>query len=438
MKRFFAILLSVLMVVSVLAIVASCNGKTSTETTAADATTTTVTDKTTTAATTTATEKDTTAATTTATEKDTTAATTTATEKDTTAATTTATEVDTTAATTTATETQTTTAQAVETTTLPVFARFDFGTKTYAEQEGLTSHDYLTEVLKYDANCLQVNFEADYWDVWTVGAYDSSNAMTEEFGQKNLRFALIFNDIVTFDFDDEIVIGYGGYNSTPFKNVEDIATPTWSGRHQFMQVRLVNNTTNNIWAIRFIKTGDGAYYTTCVMSNLYLQGGEPTSAADYRRECTPTTEWATYTYDIFLTSGLASGRGHSAIRHNEQEAGGKTWIEGYPDNWFDYKAYVYSKGDPGGGNVTWSQGKSFTSLELNLFCGVYTYGIGSKPAEMSDEDWAKWTEAQGHIQQACDTRANIKPGMNVKIDYLIFGCSQEQLDGYKSLIEQGA
>jgi hypothetical protein len=428
------------MVVSVLAIVASCSGNETNTTTAA-------TEVDTTAQTTTAKQDDTTkqtdVVTTTATEKQTTAETTTATEKVTTAETTTATEKVTTAETTTAEETtttaeETTTAKPVETTTLPVFARMDFGTDTYAEEQGLTSHEYLVDALDYDETALMINFEADYWDVWTAGAYDSSNSTTAAFGQTNQRFALIFNDLVTFDFDDEMVIGYGGYNSTPFKNVEDIATPTWSGRHQFMQVRLVNNTTNNIWSIRYIKTGDGAYYTTCVMGNLYLQGGEPESATDYRRTCEKSTEWATYTYDIFLTSGLASGRGHSAIRHNEQEAGGKTWIEGYPDNWFDYKAYVYSKGDPGGTNVSWNQGKTFTALELNLFSGFYGYALGSKPSDMSDEDWAKWTTAQDHIKQACDTRANITAGMNVKIDYLIFGSTPEQLDAYQSKIEAAA
>ena len=331
-----------------------------------------------------------------------------------------------------------TTVDSIETTTLPVFARFDFGTDTYAEDQGLTSHDYLTSVLAYDESCLSVNFEEDYWDVWTIAAYDAENEVTEAFGQKNNRFALIFNDIVTFDFDDEIVIGYGGYNGTPYKSVGDIDVPTWSGRHQYMQVRLVNNTTNNIWSIRFIKTGDGAYFTTCVMGNLYLQGGEPTSSGEYRRTCEKSSEWATYTYDFFLASGLSSGRGHSAIRHNEQEAGGKTWIEGYPDNWFDYKAYVYAHGDPGGTNVTWNPGKSFTALELNIFSGCYKYGLGDKPEGMSEDDWSKWTTAHDHIKLACDTRENIIAGMNVKLDYLIFGCSPEQLDGYKSYIEQNA
>ena len=417
MKRFLSILLSVLMVVSVLAILASCNGNKQDTTTAAQTTETTAkapetttakTDTTTAAQTTTATEKQTTAEVTTVTEKQTTEATTVTEVVTTTAEVTTVTEVVTTTA-------ETTTAQPVETTTLPVFARFDFGTKTYAEDEGLTSHDYLMEVLHYDEACLMIYFEEDYWDVWTVAAYDGSNAMTEAFGQKNLRWALIFNDIVTFDFDDEIVIGYGGYNNTPYKSLESIETPTWSGRHQYMQVRLVNNTTNNIWGIRFIKTGDGAYYTTCVMGNLYLQGGEPTSSTDYRRTCTASTEWATYTYDIFLTSGLASGRGQVAWKSNNANC----------DNWFDYKNYVFEVGNPGGTNVTWSMGKSFTALELNLFGGVYTYG----------SDGEQWDTAAEHIKEACDTRANIKSGLNVKIDYLIFGCTPEQLDAWHSYLE---
>jgi hypothetical protein len=285
------------------------------------------------------------------------------------------------------------------------------------------------EALSYDDTVLQVTFEEDYWDVWTLAAYDGSSAMTEAFGQKNIRYALIFNDLVTFDFDDEIVLGYGGYKNTPYKNVEDIATPTWQGYHQYMQIRLVNNTTNNIWGFRFIKTGDGAYYTTCVVGNLYLQGGEPTSSTDLRRTCTASTEWATYTYDILLTSGLASGRGHHACRTK-----GATLNL---NNWFDYKNYVFEKGDPGGTNVTWNLGKSFTALEFNIFGGVYTYGYAASEYgdDVSEEASKAYSDA---LVQACDTRANIKSGMNVKIDYIIFGSSPEQLDAWKSYMEQNA
>ncbi|MCR5457497.1 MAG: hypothetical protein K6F14_05435 [Clostridiales bacterium] len=426
MKRFLSILLSVLMVVSVLAILASCNGNESKTTTTADqteATTTAKAQETTTAKTDTTTTQATVTTTATVTET-TTAATTTATEKVTTAEVTTVTEaVTTTAEVTTTTEEVTTT---IETTSLPVFARFDFGKKTYAEDNGLTSHDYLVSALSYDTACLYIDFYDDYWDIYTVANYDSSNAFTEAFGQKNLRFALIFNDLVTFDFDDNIVIGYGTYSSVPFKSLENIANPVWEGRHQYMRIRIANNTTNNIWSVRFRRDSDGSYFTTCVMGNLYLQGGEPTSSTDLRRTCTASEEWGVYTYDMFLHSGLASGRGHSANR----TSGATINL----NNWFDYKAYVFEKGDPGGGNISWGKGQSFQSLEFNLFCGLLTYGYAdSEFGETPADQIQAYKDA---VSQACDTRANIKSGMNVKVDYIIFGSTPEQLDTYKSYLEQ--
>ena len=424
MKRFLSILLSVLMVVSVLAILASCNGNTQEQTTTTNAPETTAKAQDTTTAKTDTTTTQATVTTTATVTETTTAATTTATEKVTTAEVTTVTEaVTTTAEVTTTTEEVTTT---IETTSLPVFARFDFGTKTYAEDNGLTSHDYLVEALNYDSACLYIDFYDDYWDIYTVASYDSANPMTEEFGPKNLRFALIFNDLVTFDFDDNIVIGYGTYSSVPFKSLESIATPTWEGRHQYMRIRLVNDTTNNIWSVRFRRDSDSNYFTTCVMGNLYLQGGEPTSSTDLRKTCTATKEWAVYTYDMFLHSGMASGRGHNANR-----TGGATLNL---NNWFDYKAYVYEKGDPGGSNMLWGRGQSFQALEFNLFCGIFTYGYAASEFKDVAEDVSK--AYHDAVANACDTRANIKNGMNVKVDYIIFGSTPEQLDTYKSYLEQ--
>ena len=430
MKRFLSILLSVLMVVSVLAILASCNGNTQEGTTVADKTEVTTTAKA--QDTTTAKAQDTTTAaqqtTTTQAPETTTAAqqttTTQAPETTTAAQTTTATETTTAAETTTTVEETTTT---VETTSLPVFARFDFGTDTYAEANGLTSHEYLTSILNYDTACLYIDFYDDYWDIYTVSAYDSAAVFTEDFGQKNLRFALIFNDLVTFDFDDNIVIGYGTYTSVPFKSLENIATPNWEGRHQYMRIRIANNTTNNIWSVRFRRDSDGSFFTTCVIGNLYLQGGEPTSSTETRRTCTSANDvYSVFTYDIFLHSGLASGRGHGANR----TSGATINL----NNWFDYKAYVFEKGDPGGGNISWGRGQSFQSLEFNLFCGLLTYSYSdSEFGETSAEDIAAYKTA---VQQACDTRANIVSGMNVKVDYIIFGSTPEQLDTYKSNMER--
>jgi hypothetical protein len=432
MKRFLSILLSVLMVVSVLAIVASCSGnETDTTTAATTAETTTAKQDDTTKQTdvvTTVTEKVTTTAETTTEKTTTTAETTTETTKQTTAETTTE-ETTTTAEETTTTAAATTTAKLVETTTLPVFARFDFGTDTYAAAEGLTSHDYLTEVLIYDDSALMINFEKDYWDIWTVSPYDPESVTFENGSLKNMRFGVVFNDLVTFDFDDDIVHGWGSWERYPYSQPTEKSV--WHGTHQYMQVRMVNDTTNNIWGIRYINTGDGTYYTTEVIGNLYLQGGEPESATDYRRTCEKSSEWRVYTYDLMMVGGIASGRGWSAVSGKD----GK--IDDGVDNYYDQVQMSIAKGWVGGSNISWQPKKGFTGLEFNFFGGVYTYAY-DEGADWDDATKKAWETAQEHLKLACDTRENIVAGMNVKVDYIIFGCSPEQCDEYKSYMEQDA
>ncbi|MCR5458231.1 MAG: hypothetical protein K6F14_09205 [Clostridiales bacterium] len=434
MKKFLSILLSVMMIVSVLAILASCNGNESTTTTATNAPeTTTKAQETTTAKTDTTTtqapETTTQAPVTTAAVTETTTAKTTTAETTTEAVVTTATEVTTTAEVTTTTAEVTTTAKQVETTTLPVFARFDFGTKTYAEENDLTSHEYLIGELKYDDSALYIDFSDDYWDIYTVAPYDSSNVTWENGALKNMRFGVVFNDLVTFDFDDEIVHGWGSWANYPYSQPTE--TTEWHGTHQYMQVRMVNNTTNNIWGIRYINTGDGTYYTTEVIGNLYLQGGEPTSSTDYRRTCTASDAWAVYTYDLMMVGGIAAGRGWSAVSGKD----GK--IDDGVDNYYDQVQMSYAKGKVGGSNISWQPKKGFTALEFNFFGGVYTFEYDV------DEKWDEatktaWETAQNHLKEACDTRENIVAGMNVKVDYIIFGCSPEQCDAYKSFMEQNS
>ena len=434
MKKFLSILLSVMMIVSVLAILASCNGNESTTTTATNApettakaqeTTTAKTDTTTTQAPETTTQ----APVTTAAVTETTTAKTTTAETTTEAVVTTATEVTTTAEVTTTTAEVTTTAKQVETTTLPVFARFDFGTKTYAEENDLTSHEYLIGELKYDDSALYIDFYEDYWDIYTVAAYDPESVTWENGNLKNMRFGVVFNDLVTFDFDDDIMHGWGSWTNYPY--AQPTETTEWHGTHQYMQVRMVNNTTNNIWGIRYINTGDGTYYTTEVLGNLYLQGGEPTSSTDYRRTCTPSNEWGVYTYDLMMVGGIASGRGWSAVSNKSG-----TLYDGV-DNYYDQVQMSYAKGTVGGSNISWQPKKGFTALEFNFFGGVYTfdYDILDK---WTDDDKALAETYQANLKLACDTRANIYSGMNVKVDYIIFGCSPEQCDAYKSYMEQNS
>ena len=219
MKKFLSLLIVVVMVLAVLAVAAGCETKPAEETTT-ETTTVKATEKETT------TEKATTVETTTA--QTTTTETTTTTEKATTVETTTkATTAETTTETTKATE-----PPVVTTTGAPVFARFDFGTKTYAEDNELTSNEYLLSILEYDTSRLQITFKEDSWEIWTKKAGAEGDAAT--------AFALRFDDLVTFDFDDELKTGN-------------------SPNHRYVKMRLVHNTTNNMMGIMFRSTSDGGW-----------------------------------------------------------------------------------------------------------------------------------------------------------------------------------
>ena len=74
---------------------------------------------------------------------------------------TTTTEATTTTTETTTTETTTTEETTTTISTEPVFARFDFGTKSYASEHNLTSHEYLTSKLTYNDKYVSVKYDED-------------------------------------------------------------------------------------------------------------------------------------------------------------------------------------------------------------------------------------------------------------------------------------
>ena len=283
MKRILSLIMVVAMLCAVLALV-GC-GETEVEETTTEATTTeaTTTEATTTEATTT--EATTTEATTT--EATTTEATTT--EATTTEATTT--EATTTEATTTSATTPTTIASG---TTVPLYARFDFGTKTKAEDEGLTSHEYLVSILKYDADYLAVEFTEDTWVLYATQNYVSGLGVD--------TFALCFENIVTYDFDAELIPGWGSWSSAPFTSAN--VGKSWVGKHQYMQVRMLNSTNNNMMSIHWMAAKDAAWSTAQVASCMYLQGGAPATAADKKLTAAPATEFETYVYDVNFLGGV--------------------------------------------------------------------------------------------------------------------------------------
>jgi hypothetical protein len=296
----------------------------------------------------------------------------------------------TTAGTTTAGTTAADTTTAETTTLPPVFARFDFGTASKAEDLGMTSHDYLVEALTYDEAFISVNYTEDSIIVTAVQdhpeiTFDNSaeGKGAEVFnGYSATSYALCYEDLITYDFDDEL-----------------------KKEKNFMRVRIKNNTTNNIMAFRWHKAGQ-AYATTLLASCMYLQGGAPT-VDDYkngenRLTCDPSEVYKTYTYDINFVAAL----GRFGANKTEQSI-----------SYAHMAYYVGLGGSTGSNNWNWMGAESCTALQFFVL-GAFGGSAAS----------------QRYYYTYADTRANIVEGATVEIDYIIFGAKAD-LNSFTSYIE---
>ena len=282
------------------------------------------------------------------------------------------------------------TTQGTEATTTslpPVFARFDYGTASKAQDLGMTSHTYLTSILTYDASFISVDYTADSIIVSAVQdhpavTFDADGA--EEFkGYAVNSYALCYEDLVTYDFDDEL-----------------------TKSECFMRVRIINNSTNNIMGIRW-HHGGNAYATTMLASCMYLQGGAPTIedyiAGDNKLTCEASEEYGVYTYDINFLAALG--------RHGDRKE-----VQG---NSYVHMAYYVGLGHgTGSNNWNWMGTNACSSIQF-LVLGAY----GGRP-----------TSGRLHYGYA-DTRANIVAGATVEIDYIIFGSSKANLNSFTSYLE---
>ena len=318
---------------------------------------------------------------------------------DTTAADTTA--ADTTAADTTAADTTAADTTAADTTTLPpVFARFDFGEKSYAQDLGMTSHEYLKGALTTDDKFISVSYTDDSIIVTAVQDHpeiktelDEDGDLVEVIGKDAAgnalysasSYALCFDDLINYEFEDELPV-----------------------TKKYMRVRIKNNTTNNIMSFRFRRNSDAAYYTTTMGSCLYLQGGAPTVedyiAGNHKLTCDPVDEYKVYTYDMQFFAAL----GRAAYSGATQ---GQSFVH-----------YAYYVGSTGGyGSHNWSGAdegvpKPIVALQFSVL-GAYS----------GRAYWASWEYGE--------TRANIKAGDTVEIDYIIFGASKADLNTFVSYDE---
>ena len=294
------------------------------------------------------------------------------------------------------TTTETTTTSETTTTTLyPVFARFDFGTDTKAKADGFTSHEYLTKVLTYDAEFISVEYTKDtiivkalkdHPEMSFTGANGAESIATDENGKAAYSvtsYALCFEDLTTYDFDDEMKKEKG-----------------------IMRIRIKNSTSNNIIAVRWHKAGQ-SYATTLLASCMYLQGGEPNMIdwinKDNKMTCEPSDTFETYDYNMNDLAAL--GRFGANKNLNSQSYG-------------LYEYYVYCGGATGSNNWNWMGNEAITAFQFFVL-GAYGGSAAS---------------GRYYFTYA-DTRANIVEGATVEIDYIIFGKDTTELDKFQSNIE---
>ena len=292
------------------------------------------------------------------------------------------TAADTTAADTTAADTTAADTTAADTTTLPpVFARFDFGEKSYAQDLGMTSHTYLTGALTYDSNFINVTYTDDSIIVTALQDHPEIKTKLDEDGDRvedpqgyaSNSYALNFEDLVTYDFDDEL---------KKDKN--------------FMSVRVKNNSTNNMMAFHFKRGSDAGYSTRQLATCMYLQGGAP-KVDDYVKgdhklvADAVSTEFKVYTYDINFLATM--GRNNTT-----GDVSGNSYVH--------MAYYVGTGGGTGSNNWAWAGEQAMVAMRF------YVLGAYGGPAYCPAFDYG-------------DTRANIKAGDSIEIDYIIFGAKAD-------------
>lgn len=410
MKRLLSLFLVVAMLFAALAMVAC--GKKEDQTTESTTTNTT--------ASTTTTEKTTETTTTEATTTTTTETTTTTTE-------TTTTETETTTTTTVDTETTTTTSGTTATvtsgTTEGIYARFDFGTKTEAEANNLTSHEYLKSHLSYNASYLWVDYDEDNMIVYATTDYNYSTMQDS----KN-NFALIYDDIsadYTFEDPQEIHCGFGTWDNYPYTSANVGVEGRWKGFHQYIKIRFVNASANTKIGFWYKSTSMAAYYTTGVACVPVAAGK---TGSDYLNN---DDNYQVVIYDVINAMNMATGA--NELTPENGKGPGNNWI------WQGTSQFVTglrfhlmgmaAGGNARGGNTFAKDGTNKTDDGTGNM--IAADGSGKVTTWKANEAFTK-----AKITAALDTRGLIKAGNAIKVDYIVFGSTPEQLLTYKSAAEK--
>ena len=279
--------------------------------------------------------------------------------------------------------------------------------------------------LSYNDANLYIDVKEDSWKIWVV----SEKNLTKD------AYALTFTGLNNYDtvfnpdFEREDVAnlypGWGSWGGAPYN-----PGTSWAGKHQYMKVRLINNTTNNMLGIAWTVVSTAAsWYTTFQCSNLYLVDN------GYKTTTTTASDstWITRTYDICYTNSLASSRIGFTSAYSATKP-----FKGPDGN-------VYKNGT-GEDMETWCATGSFADF-IKVCDNNKSYGGNNWPGQNQEAaalrfyfigaNVSGWTET-GSNWKNCDSRGNSGYGAFgswVEVDYVLFGSSVEGLAEYKSIIE---
>jgi lipoprotein len=290
-------------------------------------------------------------------------------------------------------------------TTLPLFARLDFGTKTIAEDQKMTTHEYIVSAMTYNDEFLTVEFTEDSLKLTakkdgtfkaagdTAGVSDSQYFLrgTDTCYHGMNDFAISFDDLISYDFEEELRSGYGTWAGLPFTFDNVGQEDAWRGYHQYMKIRILNPTENDKIAVQF--NNAQAYASTQFM---VMSIGKQKNT------------YQTYIYDLCYAATYASGKG------------------------------VLLPGQSPGNNWTWKQNTKVSGLKFHLLGATCSYANAYLNNTFDEGETAADYDVYAEYFNRLDSRALIKAGNSVEIDYIVFGSTPGQLKGYHSYIESSS
>lgn len=290
-------------------------------------------------------------------------------------------------------------------TTLPIFARLDFGTKTYAEDKNMTTHDYIVGAMTYNNEFLTVEFTEDSLKLTAKkdGTFQSAGEVAtiddSQYFQRGTNtcyyslndFAVNFDDLISYDFEDELRSGYGTWAGFPFTFNGVGKESEWRGYHQYMKIRILNPTDNDKIAVQF--NNAAAYASTQFM---VMSIGKQKNT------------YETYIYDLCYAATYASGKG------------------------------VLLPGQGPGNNWTWKQNTKVSGLRFHLLGATCSYANAYLDNKFDEGETAADYDVYAEYFNRLDSRTLIKAGNTVEIDYIVFGSTPGQLQNYHSYIESSS